>query len=128
LNLGFDWRLGQVEGVAETWKPSELIFAFSGSQPEAFVFLEQRIYLARGGSLQLRFDYVAGDGFTKQVHWSLDNAEGPPIEPSAHWRKGVFNLPRAQGLRNLKLFYRRAPGTTRAAGRIELRNLRLEAS
>lgn len=125
LNLGFDWRLGQVEGVAQSWKPSELTFTFSGSQPETCVLLEQTIYLVKR-PFHLRFDYVAGDALTKQVHWSLDNVEGPPIEPSAQWREGAFDLPRAQGLRNLKLFYRRQPGTTRTEGRIELRNLRLE--
>lgn len=126
LNLGFDWRLGQVEGIAESWRPSELIFALSGTQPETCILLEQTIYLVKR-PFRLRFDYVAGDSLTKQLHWALDDIEGPSIEPSPNWREGVFDLPLAQGLRNLKLFYRREPGTMRAEGRIELRDLHLDA-
>jgi len=127
LNLGFDWRVGQAEGITESWKPSELIFNFSGSQPESCVLLEQTIFLGPG-HFRLRFDYLAGDGPATGIHWLLDNKEGPAMEPGSEWREGVFDLPRIRGLRNLKLFYRRKPGTTRAAGRIEVRNLRLETS
>jgi hypothetical protein len=126
LNLGFDWRVGQAEGVAQSWKPSELIFAFSGSQPEACVLLEQTISLVPR-HFRLRFDYMTGEWATTGVHWALDDSEGPAIEPSSEWREGAFDLPRADGLRNLRLFYRREPGTTRTEGRIEVRNLRLEA-
>ena len=127
LNLGFDWRVGQAEGVTQSWKPSELSFTFSGSEPESCVLLEQTIYLVPG-HFRLRFDYLAGDGPATGIHWSLDNMQGPAMEPGSEWREGVFDLPRTQGLRNLELFYRRKPGTTRAAGRIEVRNLRLETS
>jgi tetratricopeptide (TPR) repeat protein len=127
LNLGFDWRVGQAEGVTQSWKPSELTFTFSGAQPESCVLLEQTIFLVRG-HFRLRFDYLADDGPTTGVHWSLDNIEGPSIEPGSQWREGAFDLPRTQGLRNLKLSYRRKRGTTRTEGRIEVRNLRLEAS
>ncbi|HTB15137.1 MAG TPA: hypothetical protein VK752_26380 [Bryobacteraceae bacterium] len=126
LNLGFDWRVIQTEGIAQRWRPSELIFTLSGSQPEACVLLEQTIFLV-ARHFQLRFDYMTSERAPTGVHWSLDNAEGPTIEPSAQWREGTFDLPRAHGLRNLKLLYRRAPGTTRTEGRIEVRNLRLEA-
>jgi tetratricopeptide (TPR) repeat protein len=127
LNLGFDWRMRQADGVFEKWKPSELSFTFSGSQPEACVLLEQTIALVPR-DFRLRFDYMANAGRgTTGVHWALDEIEGPQLEPAALWREGSFDLPRAHGLRNLKLFYRREPGTTRTEGRIEIRNLRLEA-
>jgi hypothetical protein len=71
---------------------------------------------------------MTGEQLTAGVHWALDDSEGPAIEPSSEWREGAFDLPLADGLRNLKLFYRREPGTTRTEGRIEVRNLRLEAS
>jgi tetratricopeptide (TPR) repeat protein len=126
LNLGFDWRVIQTEGIAQRWRPSELIFTFSGSQPEACVLLEQTIFLV-ARNFRLRFDYMTSEPAPSGVHWSLDNTEGLPIEPSTQWREGTFDLPRAHGLRNLKLLYRRAPGTTRTEGRIEVRNLRLQA-
>jgi hypothetical protein len=127
LNLGFDWRLGQEVGVASTWKPSELIFSLSGSQRETCVLVEQTICLVPG-RFRLRFDYVTRDAPSAGIHWSLDNKEGPVIEPSERWREGEFDVPLTRGLAHLKLFYRREPGTTRAEGRIEIRNLRLEAS
>ncbi len=126
LNLGFDWRLGQVPGIAQTWRPSELTFTLSGSQPEACVLLEQAIYLVRR-PFRLRFDYTTGRTSPTGIHWALDNVEGPPIDASSQWRPGSFTLPRADGLKSLKLFYRRDPGTTRTQGRLEIRNLRLEA-
>jgi hypothetical protein len=127
LNLGFDWRVGQTEGVGQRWKPSELMFSLSGSQPEACVLLEQTISLTPR-RFRLRFDYRTAEWSSTGIHWSLENIEGPQIEPSAQWKEGAFDLPRADGLRNLRLFYRREPGTIRTEGRIEIRNLRLEAS
>jgi hypothetical protein len=126
LNLGFDWRVGQAEGIRQNWRPSELIFNFSGSQPEACVLLEQAIYLVRG-RFRLRFDYLTGESSPEGVHWSLDDMEGPRIEPSSQWSESAFDLPASPGLRNLKLFYRREAGTTRTEGRLEIRRLRLEA-
>jgi tetratricopeptide (TPR) repeat protein len=127
LNLGFDWRLEQPEGVAENWKASELIFTFSGSQKESCALLEQTLVLLPR-SFRLRFDYMTGAVAPTGVHWSLDNREGPAIEPSSAWKEGTFELPRTRGLARLKLVYRREPGTVRTEGRIEIRNLRLEAS
>jgi hypothetical protein len=127
LNLGFDWRLGQAEGIASSWKPSELMFTFSGSEPENCVLLEQTIYLVPG-HFRLRFDYLTRDAPAAGIRWSLDKTEGPLIEPSERWKEGAFEVPRTRGLAHLRLFYRREPGTTRAEGQIEIRNLRLEAS
>jgi hypothetical protein len=127
LNLGFDWRVGQSAEVAETWRPTELVFTFSGSQPEACVLLEQ-IFCLIPRPFRLRFDYLTDEQGPTGLHWSLGDIEGPRIEPSPRWKTGAFDLPRTHGLRNLKLFYRREPGTTRSEGRIEIRNLRLEES
>jgi hypothetical protein len=126
-NLGFDWRLGQAQGITQKWRPSELIFTLSGSQPETCVLLEQTICLVPR-DFRLRFDYRAGETALRGLRWSLDDIEGRGIEASKQWREGAFDLPRSRGLRRLKLFYRREPGTTRTEGQIEIRNLRLEAT
>jgi hypothetical protein len=127
LNLGFDWRLGQEPGVASSWRPSELTFTLSGSEPENAILLEQTICLAQG-QFRLRFDYMTRDAPSAGIRWSLNTTEGPVIEPSDGWREGSFEMPRVHGVAHLKLFYRREAGTTRAEGRIEIRNLRMEAS
>ncbi len=125
LNLGFDWRLRQTEGVAEDWRPTELVFTFSGSEPESGELLAQTILLVPR-RFRLRFDYLTGETAPMGVRWGLEQTAGPVIEPSAHWKEGTFDLPRTRGIARLKLLYRREPGTTRAEGRIEIRNLRLE--
>jgi tetratricopeptide (TPR) repeat protein len=127
LNLGFDWRMGQSPGIFRDWRPSELIFNLSGEQPERCVLIEQTIYLS-SAQLKLVFDYITGPVPPVGLHWSLNKIEGPQINPSKQWTKGGFRLPRAPGVANLRLFYRREPGTTRTEGRIEFRNLRLEVS
>ena len=125
LNLGFDWRLSQIDGVYVAWRPSELSFTFSGSQPEQCVLLEQAIFLT-ARHFRLRFDYTTGAMPSSGIHWSLNDAEGPGIEASQTWREGAFDIPRVPGLAHLRLVYRRERGTTRTQGRLELRNLRLE--
>lgn len=123
-NLGFDWHLGRSAGVTETWKPFQLIFAFSGSQANTCVLMSQSIYLIPG-HFQLRFDYLTPLPAVG-IRWSLEQIEGPPLEPDSQWKESFFDLPRVKGLRNLQLFYRRDSGTVRTEGRIEIRNLRLE--
>lgn len=125
LNLGFDWRMVETEGVAEAWKPSELVFTFSGSEPEACGVLEQTIYFI-SHHFRLRFDYLTGAVAPSGLRWALDNAAGPPLRASDEWKEGTFDIPRTRGLAHLRLIYQREPGTTRTEGRIEFRNLRLE--
>ena len=123
-NVGFDWHLIPNEGVIHRWRPSELLITLSGTQSEACVLLEQTVDLA-DRALRLRFDYLAPG--ISGLHWALDNSEGPALAPSEDWVGGVFYVPRTRGLSRLRLFYRRQTGTTRAEGRFEIRNLRLEA-
>ncbi len=124
-NLGFDWRFGQGEGIAENWRPFQLVFQLSGAQPEACVLLKQTIPLD-DRHFRLLFDYVTTAPAPTSIHWSLDEQEGPPIEPSPQWRQGAFELPPRSGLHELRLFYRRQPGTIRTPGQIEIRKLQLE--
>jgi tetratricopeptide (TPR) repeat protein len=127
LNLGFDWRLGQEAGVITNWAPSQLTFELLGSEAETAMFMKQTLS-AVPDHWRLRFDYVTRGALSPGIRWLLNEKEGPLIEPSDQWRTGDFPLPRTRGSGELKLIYRREPGTTRATGRIEIRNLRLEAS
>lgn len=127
LNLGFDWRLGQTNGVVQAWKPMELTFTFTGTEPEACVLLEQTVWVTPG-RFRLHFDYRTSIAPTAGVHWGMGTTESASFVSTPVWTEGTFDLPRTRGLAELKLFYRREPGTTRTEGRIELRNLRVEAS
>ncbi len=127
LNLGFDWRLPQTNGVVQVWKPMELIFTFTGKEPEACGLLEQTVWMTPG-RFRLHFDYRTGIAPTAGLRWGMGTTESASIVSMPVWTEGTFDLPRTRGLAELKLFYRREPGTTRTSGRIELRNLRVEAS
>ena len=126
LNLGFDWRLPQTNGVTEAWRPTELSFTFSGTEPEACVLLEQTVWMTPG-RFRLHFEYRTGVVPPAGLRWAMGASESASIAPSPQWTDGKFDLPPRHGLAELKLFYRREPGTTRAEGRIEIRNLRVEA-
>jgi tetratricopeptide (TPR) repeat protein len=124
LNLGFDWRLMGGEGVEAGWKPSALDFHLSGSQPERCILLEQTIFLPPK-RFRLHFDYKTGASPLRGLRWSLDDSISAEIPFTERWTEGIFDLPPMRGLHSLRLLYRREPGTTRAEGRIEIRNLRL---
>lgn len=87
--------------------------------------LEQTLYLIPL-RFRLHFGYTTGFQPSSGIHWALNGQEGPEIESSREWREGSYDLPSARGLANLQLIYRRAPGTTRTEGQIEIRHLRLE--
>lgn len=125
LNLGFDWRINQAQGMEAHWKPGEMLFQLSGSQPEAAMLMEQILWLIPGRFI-LHFEALS-DADARGIHWSLDTFEGREINASPQWREGAFELPASsQGLAHLRLFYRRERGTIVTRGSIQIRHLRLD--
>ena len=135
---GFDWRLPPAEGLNAEWHDSRLTFYFSGTQPETCAVLEQflaldsrryRLGVKYARSYRLRFEYSsAGMPSPTGMRWTLDSDEGSTLPPSETWRPAEWiftGYPESTG--RLRLVYQREPGTTRAEGRFEIRNLKLEA-
>lgn len=121
----FDWRIASQPGVDSTWQPGEITFAFSGSQPEACSLLEQTVPVLGDRGYRLTFE---SRGDARGLSWDFSNQQSPQLEGAPSWRttQSVFRA-QAPGLTlaRLRLIYRRMPGSVRAPGRIELRNLQM---
>ncbi len=126
---GFDWRLSSAEGMSAEWRDSRLTFFFSGTQPEACTVLEEFVALDSRG-YRLSFEYSSGGMPSPTgIRWALNTVEGPALAPSETWRPAewIFTSPPDSTPSVLRLVYRREPGTIRAQGQFDIRNLRLEA-
>jgi Tfp pilus assembly protein PilF len=123
---GFDWRLPP-GGVFSEWRNNTLTFSFEGSACDACPLLEQFVPLD-SGRYRLQFEYLTRDmPRPTGIRWRLNSEESQTLEPSDSWRPAEFPFSAATaGVARLRLFYRREPGTTEAAGRLAIRNLRLE--
>jgi hypothetical protein len=131
---GFDWRLPspdgkRANGLAAQWEPFRMLLSLSGSQPEVAMLLEQTLPLAGIGGLRVIFEYsTAGLADPTGLRWNLDGEDSPLLEPAPRERStSVVFRTAPSGLRRLKLVYRREPGSVRAAGSIEIRNVRAES-
>ena len=135
--IAFDWRLNRGEGFSSAWQPGKLTLGLSGQQPESCALLEQAVALLPSRRYRLRFEYVtSGLASPTGLAWELDGQPGRSLSPAPAWQAGetvlaasLSNKPAAGRLRlaELRLLYRREPGTIRAQGEIQLRRVRLEA-
>jgi hypothetical protein len=125
---GFDWRLPASQGVFSAWHsppPSFVLdFTLDGHQPEAIPLLERVVPYSSAVDSQprrLTFEYSTD---LPGLHWALDSAISPVLPPSP-WHDATWLLPPStKPLVKLVLFYRRDPGTPRAVGRLQIRNIR----
>lgn len=131
--VAFDWSLPQNDGVFSHWQRGQLTFSLSGTQPESCALLQQRVALDSSRRYRLRFEYRSDDLTDPTgLAWDLDG-NSAPIPPAGNWRWGQSDLrvkTRQAGhlaLAWLRLLYQRQPGRIRAAGKIQIRNLSLEA-
>lgn len=131
--LAFDWSLPRNSGVSGAWQPGQLTFTFSGAQPESCTLLEQIVVLDPARHYRLRFEYRS-DSLTDPtgLAWDLDG-DSAEVPTAGTWLSASDFL-RVKGfasgglrLAHLRLLYRREPGTIRATGQIQIRNLNLEA-
>jgi tetratricopeptide (TPR) repeat protein len=131
--VAFDWKLPRTEGALVVWQPSRLSFSLSGNQPESCALLEQIVAVARARRYRVYFEYLtAGLPSPTGIVWDLDGDEGSALQPTGTWLAATAVLrtstssPDTNGLGKLRLLYRRAPGTVRVQGRLELRHLSME--
>lgn len=132
--IAFDWHLPSAEGLTSMWRPSQLAFSLSGAQPETCALLEQIVPLSPAKRYRLHFEYLTrGLSSPTGLAWDLDGDSGAPIGLAASWQPAeTLLLAKRQGtepfrLSKLRLLYRRNPGTVRAQGQIQLRNLHMES-
>jgi len=127
-DFGFDWRMPSLAGVASQWTPARrIVFSLSGQQAELCALLEQTLPLARR-RLLLRFEYsTTGFDAATGIRWNLGGEDSPALDPAPPGRSASVVFDSAKpGLARLVLLYRRDPGRVRAAGRVEIWNVRAE--
>lgn len=137
---GFDWRIPAVDGVTASRdeRPPALRFTLSGNQPEQCEVLWQYVPLLAARSYRFDFEYqTAGIGPETGMRWEVIDLTKAPARlaesvslSAENWVHGdfMFTTPGNLTTARLVLAYRRAPGTTRIAGCISLRRLRLKAT
>jgi tetratricopeptide (TPR) repeat protein len=133
---GFDWRLPVIGGVTTLLdEQPALRISFSGRQPESCEVLTQFLPVLESSPYELRFSYrTTGIAPETGLRWRLTDLNGTKILvqgeslASESERDGTFafRTPAGAGLVRLTLAYQRALGTTRIAGSIVLRKLRLK--
>jgi hypothetical protein len=131
----FAWRVASEAGLYVTETSSGVRFEFSGDEPESSVVLVTTAALIRDRSYRLVWKSDASDlslrqdpGFAFRIvqEPGASATECPPL--LAKGDEGVcpfISLPDATRAR-LELRYARAPGTTRAKGKLRMTTVRLE--
>lgn len=130
LQLGFDWRLSQTDGVdVRRVNPADgLSIALSGSEPEDCTLLYQTIPLSPGRAYKVTYEYLSpGSGAISGLKWRLGDFQSEDLTHSDAWTSGAFKFEAGskQGAR-LELHYRRALGTVRWEGSLSLRRVAIE--
>jgi tetratricopeptide (TPR) repeat protein len=133
---GFDWQLPNVDGAGTLLdeQPAGLRISFSGRQPENCDVLTQILPVMDGANYELRFLYrTSGIAAETGLGWRIMDLDGSKMLAqggslaSESEREGRFSFrtPACARLVRLTLSYRRALGTTRIEGYIDLHKLRL---
>jgi hypothetical protein len=130
---GFDWRLPATDGVSASGEenPTGLRLTFSGSQPENCEVLAQFLPVREKTSYELKFTYrTSGIGPGTGLRWRVMEAsggvlaEGDSLSSEEQKEDRIsFRTPAGRRLARIALEYRRAAGTTRAAGFVALRHV-----
>ncbi len=134
---GFDWRLPEVDGIspASEDSPGGLRLTFSGREPERCETLVQYVPVRENRKYELEFQYrtsgiAAGTGLAWRIAEvngvkSLTESRDLSAEDETQ-EQASFRTPGGCHLVRLSLVYQRSLGTTRIAGYIVLRSVKLE--
>lgn len=136
VSHGFDWRLPTAEGVSASGeeRPSGLRLTFSGRQPENCEVLAQFVPVRERTAYELEFVYrTRGIPPGTGLRWRMIDgtsggtlAEGESLSSDEDQQTDVsFRTPAGCRLAKIALEYRRTPGTTRIAGFVVLRGMRI---
>jgi len=131
---GFDWRLPAIDGVSASGEenPTGLRLTFSGSQPEQCEVLTEFLPVRENTPYEMKFTYrTSGIGPGAGLRWLVTEAShgGALAESDSLSSEDLkadrlsFRMPPGLRLARIALEYRRAAGTTRAAGFVSLRQV-----
>lgn len=135
LPVRLDWSLPEYPGLHSWPGPSGLESEFSGNQPEDCIVAEQTVALAPG-NYTMAYSYRTSDippdtGIRWQIVDSKSNAvlsESPDLSSEALKHSAVtFSISSGTSLLRLRLAYRRALGTPRISGTLNLISMQIQA-
>jgi hypothetical protein len=135
LPVSFDWSLPEYQGLHSWPGSSGLVTEFTGSQPESCTITEQTVPVSPGG-YTLAFTYHTseiqeGTGIRWQILDAKSNvvlAESTDLSSEEVKHSEVnFIVPADVPLVQLRLVYKRALGTTRVAGMLDLQSVQIHA-
>jgi len=127
LGAGFDWRLEHPAGITHIPldSPAAVRVRLSGEQPESCLLLRQA--LAADHTRRYRLTWQARSEGLHQpsgIAWRIGN-QTIPVIPSENWSEGAAMVTVPPDPAWLELVYQRPQGETRAAGFVELRQVKL---
>ncbi|HEY3741058.1 MAG TPA: O-antigen ligase family protein [Bryobacteraceae bacterium] len=127
LESSLDWRYKDVDGVTRSLGgDGSMRFEFSGQQPEETGLLERYIPVRPGVKQRLEWRYrVEQISDEPGVEWEIDSLSGAvlassSLQPAAQDRDGGVEFTPSESIVRIRLLYRRAPGTARIAGAVDL--------
>ncbi len=135
LGVGFDWSLPDYPDLHSWPGPSGLETEFSGNQPEEAAVAEQELVL-KPGKYAMSYSYRTTDiPAASGIRWQILDAksdtvldESPYLSSDALVYAGFgFSVPADAPLVRVRLDYRRAIGTTRIAGMLDVSSTRIQS-
>ena len=121
LETSLDWRYKDVSGITRSLGTGgQLRLQFSGQQPEEAGLLERYVPVQRQVKQRLSWEYHNEQSPDEPgVQWEIESLSGAVIGNSSLLTGGLEFTP-VESIVRIRLLYRRAPGTSRIAGAIEL--------
>ena len=118
LESSMDWRYKDVTGITRSLgSDGRLRFDFSGQQPEEVSLLERHVPVS--ASVNQRLAWNSSTKFPSGLEWQVQSLAGAVLAQSKLQSGGVEFTP-PDSIVRLLLLYRRAPGTTRFTGVVDL--------
>ena len=120
LQSSLDWRYKNVNGVTRTLgQDGSLRLEFSGHQPEDVGLLERFIPVRAGVKQMFEWGQTKTTPAEAGVQWEIKSLAGAVLANSGLKAGGVEFTP-GESIVQVRLVYRRAPGTARITGAVEL--------
>ena len=120
LESSLDWRYKDVNGVTRSLSSDgRLRLQFSGQQPEEAGLVERYVPVRSGVKQRFEWTHQAHARDEAGMQWQVESLSGIVLGLSDLQAGGVEFTPNESIVR-VRLVYRRAPGTTRIAGVVDL--------
>jgi hypothetical protein len=121
LETSLDWRYKDVNGVTRTLgSDGRLRLEFSGQQPEETGLVERYAPVRPRVKQRLEWRYQMEQAAEEPgVRWEIESLSGAVLANS-DLQSGAVEFTPSDSIVRIRLLYRRAPGTARIAGAVDL--------